>query len=315
MGGSVAIYKSSQEKEPASFSSKLPQEFLNESSEPSAPPAERQPEPEFAELTAVSTTPDVAQAPDALTALTPKRASATASLAVVNRDLVGKGSSLAGINPGVAGSQNARLKKLVGRAGKGLGQQSIVRFLDVEHSASNLMFVVDISGSMANNLQDRERCLEVFGEVARVISGLEAETRFNIIVFGGQTEEFRNHAVLANEFNKDRAYQFLSQYNPANQWADGKRPSWSGLHRGTKVFEAMEEAFKSRPEAIFLVGDGAPSGSRYNASETLQKIGEIVAGPSQGVVIHAFAIAGNKQGETFMEEIAEIGGGQFKLVK
>lgn len=157
-----------------------------------------------------------------------------------------------------------------------------VRFFGTEVPAEKVIFLLDISGSMAikdpmpeetargsagprrgrtgvgslkkkkkkekpaqSEIPDsRMRLKRVQKELIKVITKIPAQTRFNIITFNHKIGKFEKHLVPATEGFKARAIDFVRGFQPQGE---------------TYTDDALRAAFEnSEVTTIFLLSDGAP---------------------------------------------------------
>jgi len=289
--------------------------FLEESREVTGPPAFRHDQFPLLEETIPEMEDPVISAPASqLSALTTAAASHS-TLRVGSLETRSLG-NLASAAAGDVLSRGGRTG-IGGLGGSGAAGLARIQFLGVEQAVTDVMFVVDVSSSMASDPERKARCERVFKEVDRVIRDLPPEVKFNIIAFGARVVDFRSQMVPASDREKMAARPWLRRHNPASAWRRDQPPDWfserRGLHLATKIYEAMEEALKSQPKTILFVCDGEPSRSRYDAEGTLVALEELLGGNFCNVVVNTFSVAADEETQAFMEELARIGRGTHQL--
>jgi hypothetical protein len=99
-----------------------------------------------------------------------------------------------------------------------------------------VIFLCDASGSMLNKFESLRH------ELRRAVSRLRPSQSFNVIFFAEQPTVLNPSGLLVNRpENRARADRFLDEVVANGQ---------------TKVFPALELAFKQHPQVIFLLTDG-----------------------------------------------------------
>ncbi|MEW6072667.1 MAG: HEAT repeat domain-containing protein [Planctomycetota bacterium] len=212
-----------------------------------------------------------------------------------------------------------------------------VTYHGVDTPSRSILFVIDVSGSMEQEVVDRERYAGggypslrridiVKTELQRTIAALEPFVEFNIFAFATDVDAWKKKLVRANVLNK----------SSANDWV-GKREAIGGaskedlaaaglvasanLEAGrTNTYAALMEALGVAPgsdaaksyavavDTIFFLSDGRPSAGEYvDPKDILREVREVNA--LRKVVIHTLAI-GEFQKE-FMRQLAAENGGVF----
>jgi len=290
--------------------------FLDERPETSGPPAFKDNDRPILEEIAEPKTELVTSVPaSALTALVSSQA-AESRLSVAQIGEISSGNQ----TEAATGRILARSHQLQGQTGLGgSGGSGFARFqfLGEEVIAKDIIFVVDISLSMAADEATKARCETVFREVERAIMNLPPTVSFNIIAFGSRVIDFRSQMVKASEREKMSARPWLRRHNPANAWSRGRPPNWyverRGLHLATLVYEGVTEALESRPSTIILVCDGQPSQSQYDSQETIEALETLFTQPYCNVIMNTFSVAADEATQDFMKEMARVGRGNHRL--
>lgn len=182
---------------------------------------------------------------------------------------------------------------------EGKGTTGVVRkrpgspeFFGVEIVSHNVVFVVDISGSMTmfdpggeeggsgSNWEVRQRIRRTKAQLNRAIDTLDKEARFNVIAFNHRVTSFSKKLVPAR--SKGGAFQWIRKLRADN---------------ATHTDEALQLAFKDPSiDTIILLSDGAPMKSRTeNAQVLIPRILEEVRGLNRlrKVRIHTFGFEGD----------------------
>ena len=181
-------------------------------------------------------------------------------------------------------------------------------------AASDVVFVVDRSGSMGNIFNAVKK------EMSDCITHMGDEQKFHIVLFGdGKTIEGpRRGLIQATTDNKVRAWRFL-----AEQRATGTTTALVALKR---AFEVLADRPASESKLIYLVSDGdfagMSGGSQYRTADgqtltgneaVLQWLADNNKGPK--VYIHTVLLqSADATATVVLKRIAESNGGRFKLV-
>ncbi len=216
-------------------------------------------------------------------------------------------------------------------------------FLGVDTPSERVIFVIDVSGSMEEEVVDREmfgeRGFTQFGkldivreELLRTVESLGDNVRFNILAFATEVTPWRKDLAPANALNKRSAMAFVEDLEPIGGTASGDLANAglvgsSGLTMGrTNTYAALCAALgvpeaeglgpatessrgvKSDVDTIFFLSDGRPSvGELVDPDDILGAVKKI--NQFRRVVIHTIAI-GEFQ-KDFMYDLATKSGGVF----
>ncbi|HBF23139.1 MAG TPA: hypothetical protein DDW23_04910, partial [Planctomycetes bacterium] len=217
-------------------------------------------------------------------------------------------------------------------------------FLGIPTPSRNVVFVIDISGSMEEEVVDRKSFRErgftrfrkldiVQEELARSIESLGPEVRFNLFAFATEVYPWRKKLVPANALNRRSATAFVRDLEPLGGSAaaaagsaglqrssderKGMTNTWAGLLAGLGFSiggkaelsaETATEFKKGAGDTLFFLSDGRPSvGDLVDTDDILEGILEL--NRFRRVVIHTIAI-GEFQ-KDFMEYLARDTGGIF----
>ncbi|MDQ3622878.1 MAG: VWA domain-containing protein [Verrucomicrobiota bacterium] len=199
----------------------------------------------------------------------------------------------------------------------GAGGGMAVNFFGLRASVKNIVFVVDISASMVGGKSKSPKTYEVLErEVIKVISGLDPSAKFGIVAFAKGDTPYRSELAPARPDEKQKGINWFKGMSPgdAKQRSTGKggfKAYKDGQHYGTRADLGLERAFKLKPDTIFFVSDGEPTGS--NAAQVLKQVEAHQKGLSKPAVIHAIAFLADS-GQKFMRELAERNKGTFREV-
>ena len=201
-----------------------------------------------------------------------------------------------------------------GAAGKG-GASGRARFMGINTSAKDIVYVLDMSGSMGEADGRAERLRQ---ELGASLASLPKDARFSIIIFGLASPDTPDERYLTTPNGNRRAPNAtilppgtLVEATPASKggaatWVRGKNPmagTWS------HAWDSLRAALEMKPEAIFLLSDGEfdPS-DMEDVLTTIERFN-----PERRTRIHtiAFASSGDVPG---LQRIAKDWGGLYRHV-
>jgi uncharacterized protein YegL len=163
--------------------------------------------------------------------------------------------------------------------------------------ARRLVFVIDISGSMAG-----PRLASAKKELVRAIGGLPDTAEFNVLAFNTRVGAWSPRLVRASEGARKQAAEFVDRLVAAG---------------GTSTYDALTAALGMRVEAIYLLTDGEPS-----TGLIVDKDAILAATQNQnravGSSIHAIGIGlggGADPAVKFLRKLAEQNHGQHRDVE
>jgi HEAT repeat protein len=226
-----------------------------------------------------------------------------------------------------------------GAGGQGKAVKTGTTFYGIPTHSNNVMFIIDVSGSMAVPINLPEgialapkgakaqpgvgpRVATRLGlakwELKKAIGGLSEKSQFNIIYYSVGANVFsKSKMCLATSSKKKSAYAFVDHLV-----ADG----------GTNIAEALERAFtltgtkeqknlKAGIDTIYFLSDGMPSmGKLLEPDRILEWVED--RNRIRKIVIHSICLMSKRKGagppgedpakmEDFMRRLAEDNGGRF----
>ncbi len=207
--------------------------------------------------------------------------------------------------------------------GKGMGlslatSMPKISFFGMESDGKDLLFVVDISGSMIKEPRGMEGFRQVAREVEDTLIKFTGQGRFNIIVFAADVDKFRGSLTPADEQAVKDAIEWLYGQDPALvvEKAGGNHGDveWKkykgGKHFGTNTGEALKAAIRQKPDTIFLLSDGKPFPIREK--EVLALVDKL---QEKGPVVPINTISYKSQeGRDFLRTLAEKNQGIYRTV-
>lgn len=217
----------------------------------------------------------------------------------------------------------------------GLGK-TVADFNGITTPSKRILFVIDQSGSMEDEILDRKRfegrgytdytkLAIVKAELLRTIKNLDPKVRFNIVTFATGAFPWKKQLVPADVLHKASADAYISRLisiggASKSGLAGVGLAGAAGLEEGkTNTFLALMTALggpggkaigdvTEEVDTIFFLSDGRPSvGKIVEPQDILAAVRE--ANKLKKVVIHALAI-GEFQ-KDFMEQLAKENGGVF----
>jgi len=168
---------------------------------------------------------------------------------------------------------------------------TIATFFDVPVQTDNIVFVIDVSGSMKTEVRGDTKLATAKDEVIKVLRAMaKGPRRFNIITFGTQPQAYHKALQRATPDNIRKAISWLKRLEPKG---------WTNIH--DSVLMAMD---MSGVESIFLLSDGAPSSGEYVG---MSKVRDTIAARNRSMMIriNTIAVGGDKRSRSFMKKLAE----------
>lgn len=213
-----------------------------------------------------------------------------------------------------------------------------VSYHDITTPSISIIFVIDVSGSMENEVVERDRFADgnypsmmridiCKTELARTIDRLEPNVRFNILSFATDVKPWKKDLVEASPANKTAARDWVLRLeaiggSSKDDLARVGLVGAAGLDGGqTNTFGALMTAlgvpergatapatYAVKVDTVFFLSDGRPSTGEYvDTDDILREV--LAANELRKVVLHTIAI-GEFQ-KDFMKALAEQNGGIF----
>lgn len=193
--------------------------------------------------------------------------------------VLGGGGDLSSMGDGAGGGLGA-----AGVGGSGTGSAS---FFGIEARGNRFAYVVDVSGSMAND----DRMSGMQAELGKSISGMPDHVGFFVVFFN------------EDAFTLDKRRQWTDANGPGKRWAREKIAELMPLG-GTNPLPAFEMVYdiRPRPDAIYFMTDG----------EFDESIADIIIrrNMERPLPIHCITFV-SRDGETVMRRIARETGGTY----
>ena len=217
------------------------------------------------------------------------------------------------------------------------GAKGQVTYHGIDTPSRKVLFVIDVSGSMENEVSERERFAGggypslsrmdiVKTELQRTIENLEDYVEFNILAFATDVTRWKKGLTRANVLQKTSAIDWVGRLEPlggssqedlarvglggAANLESGKTNTWGALAAALEIGEGAKptEDYELDLDTVFFLSDGKPTfGDRIEINEIL--MGVLEANALRRVVIHTIAIG--QFDKSFMERLARENGGVF----
>ena len=214
----------------------------------------------------------------------------------------------------------------------GTGSGAPVTFFGIRDVSTSVVIMIDVSDSMFSRTGDAEKSKllklgkeqsfqAVRDEAIKLVQSLSSSTQFGIVRWSGGAYPWKPELVPANEANKTAAIAHIQSEVDFHQ-AKKKQDDRPG---GTRHDYALEEAFKLKPETIYMLTDGQASGK--SASDPSKKIepediyrvvDEGQKTLSKKARLHAiYYLTGKEKAEErqLLQRLASRTGGQFREVQ
>ncbi len=212
-----------------------------------------------------------------------------------------------------------------------------VSYHGISTPSRSILFVIDVSGSMEQEVIEKERFKDgdypsykridiVKTELIRTIQGLEPYVKYNIVSFATDTKRWKKTLVGANVLNKSSANTWVrrleaiggsSKEDLASVGLTGSANLGAGR---TNTYAALMDALEAggqgvkdknyevSVDTIFFLSDGRPSWGDYvDTEDILREVN--AANELRKVVIHTIAIGEFEK--NFMKRLADDNGGVF----
>jgi HEAT repeat protein len=218
-------------------------------------------------------------------------------------------------------------------------------FMGVETASRNIVFVIDVSGSMEELVVNRDSFRErgftdfqklavVKEELKRSVETLGDNVRFNIHSFATQVHPWKDRLVPANALNKKSAIAWIAELKPiggeqaaarassglrnSSGLEDGRTNAFAGLLAGLGVDQdpkkrgpitaAATDDLEAEGDTMFFLTDGRPTvGEIVDTEDILVQVREM--NRFRKVTIHTIAIGDFTS--SFLKQLAEQNGGVF----
>ena len=210
-------------------------------------------------------------------------------------------------------------------------------FVGIDTPSRRILFVIDVSGSMEQQVTDLERFADggypsmqrmdiVKTELARTVARLEGYVEFNILAFATEVDAWKKKPVAANVLNKSSAANWIERLEAiggqskedlaraglqasANLEA-GRTNTWGALAAALAIGsgEDADRGYAEVLDTVFFLSDGRPTYGLYtDPDDILRAVRE--ANALRKVAIHTIGIGDFEV--DFMQSLAAQNGGVF----
>jgi Ca-activated chloride channel family protein len=170
---------------------------------------------------------------------------------------------------------------------------------DQEYSAKDVVFVVDTSGSMAQEgKMEKARSALLYG-----VSILRPQDRFNVISFAGEEHLMESGLIAADEKGRQRGAAFVKALKPV-----GGTNINQSLLASLKQFN---EADRDRPKILVFMTDGLPTVDETNVNKIIDNVSKA---SKANVRLFTFGV-GYDVNTTLLDKLAADNGGTADYVE
>ncbi len=223
-------------------------------------------------------------------------------------------------------------KKKVDAAAADQGPGQTVAFFGITTKSKNIVFVLDISGSMNEpaNFAEEEKVVATGGgsgggggggayvpkadekgkkigiakgELHRALGLLPSDTSFNIIFYSTEVKLYSNAMVQASDANKGKAQKYVHEIK-----AEGGTNIHDALEKAFNLIRKPEENFEKGVDTIFFLTDGMPTVGKVVDPTKIQKLVR-EWNQTRRIRIHTIGIGTHDR--AMMEALAKENGGNY----
>ena len=170
---------------------------------------------------------------------------------------------------------------------------------DQEYSAKDVVFVVDTSGSMAEEgKMEKARSALLYG-----VRILRPQDRFNVISFAGEEHLMESGLIAADEKGRARGEAFIKQLKPVG-----------GTNINGSLLASMNqfsESDRARPKILVFMTDGLPTVGTTNVSQIVENVRKA---SKPGVRMFTFGV-GYDVNTALLDKLASENGGVADYVE
>lgn len=202
-----------------------------------------------------------------------------------------------------------------GGGGLGGGGGSGINFFGLRSMVQSVVFVVDVSNSMISGDKNARTYATLEKEIEKVVGSLSPLAKFGLICFSAEAMPYKNTLTGASGFAKRDAMTWMKKQSPVetlNTKLDEKaREDARHRHMGTNASEALKRAFSMKPDTIFFISDGEPTGTR--GSDVLKEVSDLQKTLPRPAKVHVISYVPD-EGQAFMQELARANAGEYRVV-
>ena len=211
-----------------------------------------------------------------------------------------------------------------------------VAYYGVNTPSRSIVFVIDVSGSMEQEVTNKERFkgtdfpswkrIDVIKtELIKTIRALDPATEFNVVAFATDVNPWKKGQVKANPLNKSSAESWVGRLEAiggaskedlarvglvgAANLEGGKTNTYGALMSAMGVEDGkIARDYETDIDTIFFLSDGRPSYGRFiEPDDVLREVR--AANELRKLVIHTITLGEFEK--DFMKRLAEENGGAF----
>ncbi|MFL6208388.1 MAG: VIT and vWA domain-containing protein [Pyrinomonadaceae bacterium] len=170
-------------------------------------------------------------------------------------------------------------------------------FAETEYAAKDIVFVLDTSGSMAEEgKMEKARAALLFG-----VKSLRPDDRFNVISFAGEEHLMANGLTTADDAGRTRGVEFVQHLR-----ANGGTNINDALRAALRQFDASD-----RPKLLVFMTDGLPTVGETNVTRIIDNAR---ADKPRGVRLFTFGV-GYDVNTALLDKLANDNGGVADYVE
>lgn len=174
------------------------------------------------------------------------------------------------------------------------------QYYGIDMHCKRMLFIIDVSGSMTEAEYGISRLDRAKQELIKTIQQLPEDSEFGVMIFSNSVGCWRNELLKATVPNKRDATQYVYKLAP-------------GSHTNTSGALQAAMDFDPNLESIYLLTDGRPTMGPFVAPP--QIIADVVTrNRFRHLNINTIGFALDAQTVQFMQQLAELGAGEFKAV-
>jgi Ca-activated chloride channel family protein len=166
-----------------------------------------------------------------------------------------------------------------------------------EYAAKDILFVLDTSGSMADQgKMEKARAALLFG-----IKSLRSEDRFNVISFAGEERLMERGLIAADDAGRARGLEYVNALRPTG-----------GTNINDSLMAAIRQFSQSeRPRIIVFMTDGLPTVSETNPQRIIENVARARV---PGVRLFTFGV-GYDVNTALLDKLAADNGGVAEYIE
>lgn len=164
-------------------------------------------------------------------------------------------------------------------------------FYDLPVDTDNIVFVIDVSGSMKTEVRGDTKLATAKDEVVKVLATMTKGRRmFNVVTFGTTPRAYQKALQRATKDNIRKAANWIMRL---------ETKGWTNIYDSLTMAMNMPGV-----ESIFLLSDGAPSVGEY---VDMVQVRKTITSHNRSLMIriNTIAVGGSKRSRRFMKKLAE----------